>query len=830
MKSKKLFSLLVTAGVVLAGASACGTTKGTSGSSAAASTSVVTTAPATSNVTSKVTSAVTTSQAPITSSETPSSVVSSEVLIDIPFSTEANLADKTISYWSGEKVTVSKAKKGDGNFAFTYTSTTGANWLGFQVLYKNPDLTSGKAYKVAFTLHSSVIGNITVNGKAITLAVGDNAIDQKYVCGTDTGATTGLDLIMGNADDGLVAAADFTITMPTWTETDLHVYTNADWKNVMNNSSYPGTGKEYYFDDYETKGEIVEDGNDTERSNGLVKTGVTVDDYYTVTMNAQGEQAYPVTAREQVGIVPWYVDDSNWIMFYIDYNPSERPSTLWQFQLTGYVNGTHVGFNDFWGDQSPYKDYASAPNIKNGFKVEVAKVTTKTGLARSFTCYFNNQLVGSRTFTTIADAATYGFCIRGDVVTVTDVTYTKTSEPDRVYSIVMQGATAPTYTVNTDKSVTLTAGTASDGFLADFVAYDDPMAAQDYAISSTITGTMAYPVTAEVQEGFLCWYKDNANYVVAYLRWAPDTGCESAIRNLEFTGTIAGTWVGWNDRWMDQSVVTTDTQYAPTSAIKFRVNKVGSTFQGFVNDRAIGDPVDYAAFDSGNTVDWTAQTKVGYYDHITTATFTSMSVTNASRSYSIFNKGTNVPLWSVDKDENVTLSSGTATDGFLGDIVSYKDALATGDYTVTSTITGTQAYPVTAELNEGLLCWYKDANNYLIAYLRWAPDTGLESTIRNAEITGKIGGADVGWHDFWFASTIAADAKYTPTAAITFCVKKVGSTFQPLVNGTAVGDAVDFASYDTTSAITWADASAKVGYYAYRTSATYSSIVCAAVV
>jgi hypothetical protein len=829
MTRKNLFSFLALAGMLVAGTASCGTTVTSSSVHASsAASSAVSSAQASSS--SKVVSSSVAPSSVASSSETKSSsasstqssvssIVSSEVTIDIPFAAEADLAEKTLSYWSGTGVAVTKAKKGTADFAFAYTSS-GVNWLGMQVLYKNSELVSGNAYKVDFTLNSSVAGKITVNGKAVDIAIGDNTISQKYVCGTDTGVTTALSLIMGNADDGLIAAADFTITMPTWTETDLHTYSNADWKNVMQNPSTPGTGKEYYFDNYADKGEIVESGNDTERSNGLVKTNTTVDDYYTVSFDAQGEQAYPVTARTQVGIVPWYVDDSNWIIFYIDYNPDVRPSSLWEFNITGYVNGNHVGWNDFWGDQSPYSTYASAPNVKNSFKVSVAKITTKTGIARTFTAYFNNQLVGSRTFTSIADPATYGMCIRGDVVTVSNIAYQKDTEPERSYTVVKQGATAPTWKVNTDKSVTVTAGTSSDGFLADFIAYDDPMASGDYTITSTITGTAAYPVTAEIQEGFLCWYKDDANYVVAYLRWAPDAGFESTIRELQITGFINGSHVGWNSRWPDQYIVPADAQYAPNAAIKFTMIKVGSTFQGVINGTTMGDPVDFSTYDANKTIDWTALSKVGYYDHITTATFSAMTVGTVGRTYSVLNKGTDVPVWKENDDKTASLKAGSATDGFLGDFVAFSDDNAKGDYTISSTITGTGTYPLTAEIQEGFLCWYKDSSNYLVAYIRWAPDTGYESAVRNMEITGNINGTSVGWHDFW-VSTGGTDAQYAPNQPVTFAVKKVGSTFQPTINGNAFGDAVDFASYDTTSAITWADA-VKVGYYVHITTAVFS--------
>lgn len=86
-------------------------------------------------------------------------------------------------YWAGRPdwgangtVTVSNAALADGVLTLTYTATEGTAWYGMQLFYKNASNVTGKKYKLTLKINASVAGDITVNGKVVTLAVGDNDI------------------------------------------------------------------------------------------------------------------------------------------------------------------------------------------------------------------------------------------------------------------------------------------------------------------------------------------------------------------------------------------------------------------------------------------------------------------------------------------------------------------------------------------------------------------------------------------------------------------------------------------------------------------------------
>ena len=97
----------------------------------------------------------------------------------------------------------------DGALCVDYQKTSGFCWFGIQIFYKNASHVVGGKYKVSFTLNSEVAGDITVNGKVISLTVGENLIEVEYV----ESAMASLSIQMGvNAASTMIDANVLTIS------------------------------------------------------------------------------------------------------------------------------------------------------------------------------------------------------------------------------------------------------------------------------------------------------------------------------------------------------------------------------------------------------------------------------------------------------------------------------------------------------------------------------------------------------------------------------------------------------------------------------------------
>lgn len=81
--------------------------------------------------------------------------------------------------WCGSTVTLTSSFA-DGAATLEWTST-GFCWFGVQLFYKDTTHVTGRHYKLTLKINSSVAGNITVNGKVVSLVAGDNDIEVEFV-------------------------------------------------------------------------------------------------------------------------------------------------------------------------------------------------------------------------------------------------------------------------------------------------------------------------------------------------------------------------------------------------------------------------------------------------------------------------------------------------------------------------------------------------------------------------------------------------------------------------------------------------------------------------
>lgn len=105
------------------------------------------------------------------------------------------------------------------------------------------------------------------------------------------------------------------------------------------------------------------------------------------------------------------------------------------------------------------------------------------------------------------------------------------------------------------------------------------------------------------------------------------------------------------------------------------------------------------------------------------------------------------------------------------------DIKATDSYTVSAHIqTETNAPVDYDQLAVGMVVYYKDDNNFLIAYTQWV-DYDKSGWCRKFDLTGLIDGNDVGWNDMWLEG-----AQINPHDGYDFSVRREKSAFTITLN------------------------------------------------
>ncbi len=728
---------------------------------------------------------------------------------EIPFSLEADLEEKTISYWAAEEVTATTIDNEDGTYGITYTSVD-ASWIGLQILYKNSDLVEGQAYLLNWSLNSAVAGDITVNGQTLTLIAGDNDISIKYVCGTDTSATTGLYVFLGTPANGLLANGSVSFSVPTWTETSLHDYDSENWTQVEMNSQDPaafpaGTDNYWWF---ENEPNVTSQGNPIYWTNGLANNAV-VDANYDLKVNAKGTADDINAYNQQVGLLAWYHDADNYVLAYGEWNQEQftNPARMRQFHIGGRINGT-VLYGDFWADFEPNAGYSKPLSFESLYEVSVRteKSTLKVSLS------FNGNSIGSKDYNishiedkTAIKAGIY--CAGPDTVTFSNYTYNKVevAAPTHAYSVFNQGATAPVFTMNDDDTYSITA----TDYKSNFILKESELATGKYSVSATLTSNVGYPNTYERQIGLVPWYVDSNNFILVYAQycnWEPRF--ETLMREVGVIGKIngqdiegpAGIIAGYVDFWGD-NLQNVEPSTGITLSVTFDNGKISPSVNGtplaYHNGTEWVNTFDLSAF--ATTTDFSTNAKVGYYimgaaTEVITATdvkVTSLQTLPVTHDWAVSLPVGEGPTYTVNEDKSITV---TSTGSHKANLILSPDANAAGTYTVSTTIKSSLGFPNVGERCIGLIPWYVDDNNYVVVYAQycdWDDGTGTGNTLvncmRELNICGTINGQDVigtiGWVDFWATNVANVD----PSVGITLSVKFDNGVLSPSINGTPIG-------------------------------------------
>ncbi len=340
---------------------------------------------------------------------------------------------------------------------------------------------------------------------------------------------------------------------------------------------------------------IVEEPEETD-PNAIVIDGTSGRQTATIAENVSGDYTLEFeyeglkdtsSGAAKVGGYVWYVDDANYIEMYIEWSASDRAHEIRCVQITGHINGAHVGWNDKWCD-------GSGVLPADGGKMIIRKVgnTFSFELVSGEFTKIDSATIGALDTSLAYNVALYA---EGDQVTYSWVNFVQD----------LSGQ----FTVNGDgaeKAVITNKGIILDNASA----ITNATQSGDYSVTFNYLGTNEVAGTA-ARVGFYAWYVDENNYIEVYVEWSASDRAHE-IRCIQITGHINGQHVGWNDIWCDGSNV------LPADGGQLTITKTGNTFTASI---VSGTYSKNGAATIG-ALDTSLEYKVGFYsmgDEITWA-------------------------------------------------------------------------------------------------------------------------------------------------------------------------------------------------------------------
>lgn len=265
-----------------------------------------------------------------------------------------------------------------------------------------------------------------------------------------------------------------------------------------------------------------------------------------------------------------------------------------------------------------------------------------------------------------------------------------------------------------------------------------------YMVEATILGTKDLPLASgtSVKSGFVLSYKDEGNYLLAFAEWKAN-GLDGYNRPLEMAaitihGKHGGELLDYQSIWCDGVAV------SPSDGLTIKVDCVDNgdgsfSITGFVNGS------QKATVSYSGLTGLAGASKYGLFAKGDEMSFTDIKVEEVvEEEFTVISAGTGMTDFEVKGDGSVVVENYNWKAGFVAkkaDGISFP-------YTLSAHIAGTTTTSSHGELMYGFLAYYRDANNFIIAYVQYAGNDRPHE-MREIQITGNLGGADIGWYDIW---------------------------------------------------------------------------------
>ncbi len=244
------------------------------------------------------------------------------------------------------------------------------------------------------------------------------------------------------------------------------------------------------------------------QSNLLVKEAsdeIKATDSYTVSAHIQTQSSAPVDYNQlAVGMVVYYEDESNYLIGYTQWVDFDKDGWCREFNLTGFINGTDVGWHDMWLEGAEIN-----PSEGYDFSIRRENSNFTFSLVYKGTEYKKNTSISD-----LGDKKTTSLGIFNqdkNPVTYTNISYAKYVAPE--YFEITSGSATVT---DVDGTVTYTVPTSNwkTGFAVK--NFNDIADTTHYTISTHMQTTGSTPFTAEAYWGIVVYYKDEGNFLMLY--------------------------------------------------------------------------------------------------------------------------------------------------------------------------------------------------------------------------------------------------------------------------------------------------------------------------
>lgn len=278
------------------------------------------------------------------------------------------------------------------------------------------------------------------------------------------------------------------------------------------------------------------------------------------------------------------------------------------------------------------------------------------------------------------------------------------------------------FTAKSETEVSMTNQNWMAGFVTRKATYGD-----NYRISTNIRAEN-YNLAADYI-GLTPYYIDDLNFIWCYIGFNAD----GTLRTIGFTGAMNGKDIGFMDCW-------TFAGLKPDLSAGFDIAVIRNGINLTVECMGRSETQTLYCLNKDTVrigVQSSTPGRVYYKNFIQTESAPTGNTSVWSQSACLFSQS-----YEVISDDSVTINNyNNWMAGFILKANPHGD-----EYTISANIFDkVDNYNGATDTQIALVPFFQDANNFIAVYLQWQTGNSLKSI----GMTGKIGGVDLGWNDFW---------------------------------------------------------------------------------
>ena len=264
----------------------------------------------------------------------------------------------------------------------------------------------------------------------------------------------------------------------------------------------------------------------------FINNDLELEGNYSLSCNIQGTMDFPNTKLTRAGLLPWYLDENNYILVYLQWSDTDRTNQLHQIQFTGKINGDYLNvwqgnqfynseFNDIWTDNITI---SSTSNVK--FTVDRVLINNSYYL---FYFKLNDQTINKKALKydeILSQKGKIGVYSQFDTFTFSNITKEDTSfsADDSPYQVIgdwsFVGPNKLTWSYDQDNNLINGVYDYGTEYLATSAYYKNEEKKNFFMRSTINISAIASPTGSgniEYKAGLMPYYKNIDNYVFCWL-------------------------------------------------------------------------------------------------------------------------------------------------------------------------------------------------------------------------------------------------------------------------------------------------------------------------